>query len=163
MGGNAMRERQEVEELSATVSLGLLAEDMILVIGRASRHEELRERDRRVLEAARNLFRLLGSDNITLRTPGADQMLSDTGYLDALRAMESRAGDGDAQEVAAGLVELIELVLRGDATDEHTEPLLRLRGIFVEVGKATLMRSNELGRTQQESRAWRPTPTTSLF
>lgn len=157
-----MRERQQFEEVSTVVSLGLLAEDMVLVIGRVMRGDEMRERDRRVLEKAKRLLETLSSEDVVPVDLGADQMLADEAYLDALRALKLRAPEAEEQVAAAQLVALLDAVLRGELDEPMREQLLQLRAIFVDVGKSMLTRANDLARSRQEAYAWHPTKATSL-
>jgi hypothetical protein len=151
-----MRERQHLEELSGAVSLGLLAEDMVIVIGRVMRGETLNAKDRRVLEMARALFATLGCADVILPAAGRDQMLSDDAYFDALRAVETQVPGQEAQAAAARLVELLDTVLTGDVDQVAAHELHALRAVFIDVGKATLMRANDLSRSRQEPYPWRP-------
>jgi hypothetical protein len=162
-----VRERQQFEELSSVVAVGLLAEDMVLVIGRVLRdiHGELRARDRRVVEDARRLFVAL-SEQTTLPTgAGRERMIVDDAYRDTIRILRDRvtAVDSDTREAAARLVRLLDAVLEGAVTDAEVEELMRLREVFVEVGKTMLTRSNELMRSRQETiTGWRPMQATSI-
>jgi hypothetical protein len=162
-----MRERQQFEELSTVVALGLLAEDMVMVVGRVlrTRAADLPDRDRRIVENARRLFEAL-SEQSTLPTSAArERMVVDDAYRDTMRILRERVMEIDqgGREAAANLVVLLDAVLGGHVTDEQIEQLARLREVFVEVGKTMLTRSNELMRSRQETiGAWPPMQAISL-
>jgi hypothetical protein len=160
-----MREREQFEELSSVVALGLLAEDMVLVVGRVLRGIDIVDRDRHVLRDARRLFEVLTEETVVPTTWMRERMVADDAYRDAMRIVRERALtiDQSEREAAAELVALLDAVLDGTLGNEQGEQLVRLREIFVEVGKTMLMRSNELMRSRQETiSSWRPMQATSL-
>lgn len=162
---DVMREREEFEELSSVVALGLLAEDMVLVLGRVLRGIELGDTDKHVLRDARRLFEVRGDEDVVPTAWGHERIVADDAYRDAMRIVRERSPQLDqaGRDAAEQLIALLDAVLNGTLGDGDKEQLVRLREIFVEVGKTMLMRSNELMRSQQETiSSWRPMQATSV-
>jgi hypothetical protein len=158
-----MRERQQFEELSSAVALGLLAENMVLALGRVLRGDPVRDTDRPVLEDAKRLFETLGDDTIVPLNRMYDRMFADDAYRDTLRIVREQVPDQSDREIATQLAALIGSVLEGAVDEELRVRLASLREIFVEVGKTMLLRSNELMRSEQETiSSWRPMQAISL-
>jgi hypothetical protein len=160
-----MRDREEFEELSSVVALGLLAEDMVLIIGRVIRGAELGDEDRDVVRDVRRLFEMSVEEGVVPVAWGETRIVSDDAYRDALRIVRERSPQLDqaGRDAAQQLIDLLDAVLNGTVSEEQGEQLVRLREIFVEVGKTMLMRSNELMRSRQETiSSWRPMQATSV-
>jgi hypothetical protein len=151
MGGTVL-DRRRRDELEGVFALGRLAEQMVFTLGRVVRGEELRPEDKTVLEAARQLFELMATEDVIVLDVAGDRMLNDESYLDALRVFE-HPGE-DVEEQAKRYVELLTKAANGGITREERDELSALRDLFAEVGEATLARANELRRPRQEP-SWR--------
>jgi len=156
-----VQERDPFEEISNVLALGLLSEEMVLVVGRVLRKEPLSERDRRVVEDAKRLFQALRTESVLPTDPRMRRLPFNDAYREALNAVKVRVPDTDEVEAAAYLVELLNAVLAGSLDPAQASRLEQLRGIFTDLGKAMLLRATTLSRTRQEPGRWNPTPAPS--
>jgi hypothetical protein len=151
-----MTDRNKVGALSSTVSLGLLAEGVVLALGRASRREELGSTDRDALSGASVLFGDIAANRVSITGPRGASGLPKLAYSDAIRAAEMYAPDETAQVLAARIVSLIDAVLANGLTEQQEAEVARLREMFVALGKATLTHASQLSRERRGSYSWRP-------
>lgn len=156
-----MREREPFEAISSTVSLGLLAEDMVLVLSRVIRSNPLEPRDRRVLEDARDLFASVASASVVPVAAPPERFLFDDTLQDTLRAVRVRVPKEGTQQAAQGLAALIAAILAGKVAADVRMDLETLRSIFIDIGKAMLLRANDLSRSSQEPSSWQLIPAPS--
>lgn len=154
MGGMVLEQRSQ-DELAGAISLGVLAERMVLALGRAVRGDNLLPNDTAVLEDAKRLFELMTESDVIVIDSLVNRMLTDESYLDALRVVRLDSGDNEIEASARRYVELLGRVLDGTIEEQERDELARLRNLFVHVGEKTLSRANELSRTRQES-SWQP-------
>jgi hypothetical protein len=147
MGGTVL-DRRRRDELEGVFALGRLAEQMVFTLGRVVRQEELLPDDEAVLEAARQLFELMATEDVIVINVAGNRMINDDSYLDALHVFERTGEDVEAR--ADRYVELLSKAANGTVTSEEREELSALRELFAEVGEATLARANDLSRPHQE-------------
>jgi len=157
-----MIERKSREE--GALSAGLLAEKMVLALGRVLRSDPLTDEDKRVLASARDLFETMTSRDVLVFGPRASRMLDDGSYFDALEVVEVQANGDELEERLNRYAELLKKLADGhDPTNAEQDDVRSLRELFTEVGETTLARANEASRAPEDA-TWRPTKqATSLF
>lgn len=143
-----MLDRRRRDELEGVFALGRLAEQMVFTLGRIVRQEDLLPDDEAVLEAARQLFKLMATEDVIVINVAGSRMINDDSYLDALQVFERTGEDVEAQ--ANRYVDLLAKAANGPVTQEEREELSALRELFAEVGETTLARANDLSRPRQE-------------
>jgi len=140
-----MRDRQLFEELTSTVSLGVLAEEMVMAAGHAAARKELDEHDVEVLRSGQELLSTIASATLTVvPTPGPRRMDTDVAYLEAFRAVRLEAPGERAQDYLNELCGIIGKVLGGgEINDEDIAGLRRVQDLFARVGEMSLMRAGD--------------------
>src|SRR6266404_527154 len=94
--GGVMLEWRRTDE--GALSAGLLAEKMVLALGRVLRGEALIDADRHVLAQARDLFEAMVSQDVFVSSSGTRRMLDNGSYLDALQVVELQTTGGALEE-----------------------------------------------------------------
>jgi hypothetical protein len=155
-----MRETHQTEQLTDTVSLGMLAENMVFVSGRLLRDESLDERDRDTLDAAGRL--LAGVGEVSKPEASASlirRVAAEEGHL-TLRALRSRMPDRDEEvsedEVRILVDRLVELLSRARSDTlqpEDRDDLHAMRMLFASLGDYTLKRTQDLMSSRRRSSA----------
>lgn len=162
-----MPDRQTRDELEGLHALGDLADDMVSTLGRVVRSEPLAPADHAALRKARSLFEVMTSRDVLVVGDKVGRMLgAETGYLDALRAVERQADGDDVDDYASRYVDLLTTVIDNHGIPEAEGAELKpqfvaLRNLFEHMGEATLARDNELISRRPES-PWRSMLPTSL-
>jgi hypothetical protein len=150
-----MAERRSREE--GALFAGLLAEGMVLALGRAHRSESLTARDKRAITKARDLFARMASTDVVLLGSQGSRMLDDGSYFDALEVVEVEANGGSIEERANRYADVLTKLLNdADRTPEDDNDIQTLRNLFSELGETVLARSTEAARAPQDV-TWRPT------
>jgi hypothetical protein len=152
-----VRDRQQLEELTGAVSLGVLAEEMVLATGRVLREEHLGDRERQTLEFGHQLLERLSTATFGLVPPsGPRRMDTDETYLDAFRAVRLQAPEEPAQEYLSRLADVLSrIVAEKKLTAEDRELVVSIRDLFSRVGELTLARANDLfDRSHKEPFSW---------
>src|SRR5438874_1346627 len=145
-----------MDESQSHLSLGLLAERMVLALGRAVRGEDPVGSDETVLKAARDLFHLMRSDDLIVAGRGpAARMFNDASYYDALHVVESEANGEGAEQVAEEYEALLTKVLDRSVGENDLDDLKTLRRVFSEVGEMTLARAYDASRASEDM-TWHP-------
>lgn len=146
-----MRERRETEELSKTMSFGVLAENMVAVTGRLLREEPLTEVDTSVLTDAEALFRGLESVAQPGPQPRNRRLAPEEGHLaisafrvrertDVLNTDEERA----LLEFVHNLLDVLERARVGNLGPDDREGVEVMRSFFDSLGRVTLRRTQDL-------------------
>lgn len=162
-----MRDRQQLEELTGAVSLGVLAEDAVLATSHILNEavDGIPDHDKQTLIIAQQVLEGLSSaTTIAISPPETRQMNTDDVYLDAFRAVRLQAPDQPAQEYLKGLADALRRVIdSGTVLDEDRPSLTQVQSFFACVGEVTLARANELfERSRKEPLPWTRTETTTL-
>lgn len=162
-----MRDRQQLEELTGAVSLGVLAEDAVLATSHVLHgSSDDVDRDKQTLVIAQKILEDLSSaTTIGIVAPsGPRQMNTDDFYLDAFRAVRLQAPEQPAQEYLKSLADALKRVIdNGKVEDEDRSNLEEVQSFFTCVGEVTLARANELfERSRKEPLPWIRTEKTSL-
>jgi hypothetical protein len=155
MMGGTMLDRRRRDELEGVSNLGRLADKMVFALGRVMRSDDFRPdpADLPVLERARHLFELMTTEDVIVLDQSEDRMLNNDSYLDALHAVQLRAGP-EVAEYAQRYVDLLQNVINGTISEEQRADLDALQELFAEVGEITMSRASELSRPRQEP-SWR--------
>lgn len=149
------RDEPHLEELSSTVSAGLLAEETVFAIGRLLRGQALDTSSRRAIKQAADLLRAATSPSAPVADAISFQQLStDDSALDALRAARVQAPDKDLQEYLQHLVAVLERAEEGEDVSTESESLRAVRELFASLGHFSLARANKLARTREERLTW---------
>jgi hypothetical protein len=162
-----VRDRQQLEELTGAVSLGVLAEDAVLATSHVLHgSSDSADLDKKTLIIAQKILEDLSSaTTIQIIAPsGHRQMNTDEVYLDAFRAVRLQAPDQPVQEYLRNLADALKRVIdSGTVEDEDRSNLEEVQSFFACVGEVTLARANELfERSRKEPLPWIRTDTTSL-
>jgi hypothetical protein len=156
-GGVIVQDRQQLEELTGAVSLGVLAQEIVLATSRVLRKEDLADRERHTLEAGQQLLERLSAEKLGVAPPaGARTMDTEETYLDAFRAARLQAPDEPAQEFLGRLAKVLSAVLAGkELTEEERGLVVRIQEFFARIGELTLARANDLfDRPRKEPFPW---------
>jgi hypothetical protein len=162
-----VRDRQQLEELTGAVSLGVLAEDAVLATSHVlhGTSDDV-DRDRQTLVVAQKILEELSSPTtIEISAPsGHRQMNTDEVYLDAFRAVRLQAPDQPVQEYLKDLADALKRVIETGKVEAEDRPNLEeVQSFFACVGEVTLARANELfERSRKEPLPWIRTEQTSL-
>jgi hypothetical protein len=161
--GGVMIERRNRDE--GSLSAGLLAERMVLALGRVLREnleDPVTDEDKMVLAKARDIFQTMASRDVLVFGPRASRMLDDGSYFDALDVVELEAGD-EVEERATKYAEVLDKLVNGiGPTEAEKDDVRSLRRLFLEMGETTLARMNEASRAPQDV-TWRPTKQPTLY
>jgi hypothetical protein len=152
-----MRDRQQLEELTGAVSLGVLAEEMVLAAGRVLRREALGDRERQSLRMGHQLLERASSAKFGVVPPeGPRRMDTDEAYLDAFRAVRLQAPGEPAQEYLRKLAAVLSRVLgEEELTPEDHKHLAQIQEFFARIGELTLARANDFfDKSRKEPFPW---------
>lgn len=152
-----MRDRQQLEELTGTISLGLLAEELVLAAGRALRSETLGDRELQTLETGHQLLERLGRVTFgVVPPPSTRRMDTDEAYLDAFRAVRLQAPGEPAQEYMRRHAAVLARVLKQEnLSPDDRASLAEIQDFFARLGELTLARANYVfDRSRKEPFAW---------
>ena len=152
-----MIDRRRYEEFGEVISLGLLAERVVLALGRAARSEPLASEDGRALETAAELFDLARQDEVLEPIAISGRMLTNASYLEALRAVQRHGNVAEVEQELRRDADRLHALAGGTSDGIEGDEILALRERFAEIGESAVARANELRRAQQEFE-WRPTP-----
>jgi hypothetical protein len=153
--GGVMLEWRRTDE--GALSAGLLAEKMVLALGRVLRGEELNSGDRQVLAQARDLFEAMVSNDVFVTNSGTLRMLDDGSYFDALHVVELQTSQGGLEERLREYADILRRIAEGaQLSDDDQQLVSALRGLFSTMGEKTLARAYEASRTTEDV-TWRPT------
>jgi hypothetical protein len=160
-----VRDREQLEELTGAVSLGVLAEDTVLATARVLREESLGARYRQTLQVAHQVLEGLSSDRVDEVTApsGRRRMDTDELYLDAFHAVRIQAPGEPAQDYLKKLANAIKRVLDDEKlTDQDRVLVGKVKDFFSCIGEITLSRANELfDPSRKEPLSWIRMHTTS--
>lgn len=146
----------------STLSAGLLAEKMVLALGRVLRTEPLTEDDKRVLRQARDLFQTMASQDVLIFGSGGRRMLDDGSYFEALQVVELQSEGAELGERLSNYADVLQKLADGVPLSTEEQDVVRsLRTLFSQVGEATLARAYEASRAPEDS-AWLPTKQATL-
>ncbi len=152
-----MRDRQQLEELTGAVSLGVLAEEMVLATGRLLRDEQLGDKDLGILGVGQQLLERLSSESLGVVPPsGPRRMDTEEAYLDAFRAARLQAPGEPAQEFLGKLADVLGRAIKGETLSAVDRQLLpKIQEFFAQIGELTLARTNDLfDRSRKERFRW---------
>ena len=161
-----MRDKQLFEQLTNAVSLGVLAEEMVLAVGHAVARRPLDEHDTEVLRTGQQLLSAIASTTLTVvPTPGPRRMNTDAAYLEAFRAVRLEAPGERAQDYLNSLCAVIEKTASGgDISDSDIEVLRRVQDLFARVGEMSLVRAGDLfEQPRKEPLPWTRMRASSAF
>jgi hypothetical protein len=146
-----------------SLSAGLLAERMVLTLGRVLRGEDLKDSERAVLRDSHELFAAMTSHDVFVVSPSASRMLDEGSYFDALQVVERQAADHPLEELLDRYTGVLAKLGAGDALADEREraTVESLRSLFVIVGERSLARAYEASRAPEEV-TWRLTKQASL-
>lgn len=159
-----MHDRQQIEELSGAVSIGLLAEETVLATARVLRGINLNQRDKEALLTARKLLQRLGATPTgVMSPPGPKRMDSEEAYLDTLRAVRLQAPNEPLHGYLTKLAKVLSKAAGGKTLSSSDRQLVTsVRDLFIHVGELTLARAAELfDRSSQDPLSWIQIQTTS--
>jgi hypothetical protein len=148
--------RHSIEAAANTVSIGMLADDATLAALRYLEKHDLDDRDKQVLERARNVLlqvaEFAGRELVTthiLREMTSVRALDET--FDAV-AEAGASSRGDIAAVISRLGTAIQAIIQGTANDEEAT---MVRDLFDRLSRITLDRSRQLVRpTNQQRYEW---------
>lgn len=153
-----MSDRHQLEEVTGAVSLGVLAEEMVLAVGRLRREEQLTQEDLRTIEAGQRLLEELSSAVPGVLSPGGTRhMDTEAAILDVYRAVRLRAPEEPAREFLARLAKPLARATQGDRmlSDQERALLPEIQALFTQIGELSLARTNELfDKGRKEPFAW---------
>lgn len=151
-----MNERQPLEELAGPISMGLLAEEVVLAVGMAMRDEELGHRERRAIEHAQAFLRGLSSTTNDIIGPAVlRQMDSDQTYMDAFRAIKLHAPDQPFREYLEKVEQVLGKALEGKLETNDQSLCLDAQRLFLRVGEIQLARtSGFFERSKEDPFSW---------
>ena len=161
-----MRDRQLFEQLTNAVSLGVLAEEMVLAAGHAAARQTLDDHDLEILRTGQQLLSAIASATLTVvPTPGPRRMDTDAAYLEAFRAVRLEAPGERAQDFVSNLSGVLEkAVSGGEITDHDVEVLRRVQDLFARVGEMSLVRASDLfEQPRKEPLPWTRMRASSAF
>jgi transcriptional regulator with XRE-family HTH domain len=155
-GGLVLLNRHSIEAAANTVSIGMLADDATLAALRYLEKHDLDDRDKQVLERARNVLlqvaEFAGRELVTthiLREMTSVRALDET--FDAV-AEAGASSRGDIAAVISRLGTAIQAIIQGTANDEEAT---MVRDLFDRLSRITLDRSRQLVRpTNQQRYEW---------
>jgi hypothetical protein len=152
-----MMDRRRRADLEGAQALGRLSDEMVFSLGRAVREPNgLADDDLASFAHAAELFELLASDDKAVPDRPDGMMFSAGGYLDALHVVQDRADEGQIEEYAGRLAQVLRNVIAHRSVSDEDGPVLEsLRDLFAEVGEATLSRAGDLSLPREAH--W-PTP-----
>lgn len=151
-----MDEHPYLTELANATSIGLLAGEMVFVVGELlEKNAQPDDGARKIIESGRSLLASVANP-----TPGGaqhnlDQLAESEGALDTIQAVLAQAPDGDVESYMSPLENALRKIL-----DEHDDPvkyaseLNSVRELFAMIGQLTLSRANRLTRSPQEQLQW---------
>jgi hypothetical protein len=159
-----MSERQEIVELTDTVSLGFLSSDLVLALGRLVRQENLSSRDRDALRSGHDLLERLGNPEPTLQpTPGPRLLTSDAVDVEVFRAARVQEPGEPVKAVIARMAALLERATTRPFEPADAKAADQVRRLFVYLGDMTLSRADDLLKTPHHERpAWLDPTATSI-
>jgi len=152
-----VNDRHELQEMTGAVSLGVLAEEMVLAVGKLRREESLAARDLDTITGGEQLLQRLSSDTPSVLSPvGIRHMGSEAALLDVFRAVRLRAPDQPVREFLRKLAEPLGRAARSEALQPSDRELLpEIQALFVQIGELTLARTNDLfDRGRKEPFGW---------
>lgn len=157
-----MNERH-FQNLSAAVSLGFLAEDVVFAAGCALRGQIIDESGRQALKRAGDLLKAVANPRRGLALGPERRRLSDRGAVSALEAELHPSPPENLQEYATRLAGAIEHALNGGVTDAEKDQLTAVREQFASLARASLAEVSTLSRRRRKKGLWStPTNSTSL-
>jgi hypothetical protein len=161
-----MRDKQLFEQLTNAVSLGVLAEEMVLAAGHAVARRPLDEHETEVLRTGQQLLAAIASTTLTVvPTPGPRRMDTDAAYLEAFRAVRLEAPGERAQDYLNSLCAVIEKAASGrEISDNDIGVLRRVQDLFARVGEMSLVRAGDLfEQPRKEPLPWTRMRASSAF
>jgi hypothetical protein len=157
-----MAEEPHLEELSQTVSSGLLAEEVVYATSRLLRSEPLESEDEQALEQGRALLDYLAAPEPGLpRIEGFQSLATGQSALDTLRAARTQASGQDVTHFLRTLIGVLDDALNRRNLEGHHAELETVRTLFLNLGRVTLARANSLSRTPEDRLTWLDTTLTS--
>lgn len=143
-------DRRRRTDLEGAQALGRFSDQMVFSIGRTLREGSVQQDDIRSFRSAADLFELLARDDVGVPDTVETMTFSAGGYLDALRAVQDHAEEGQLEDYAARMESLLRTVAdRAEVLQEERDELESLRDLFAEVGEVTLSRAGELSLPQE--------------
>jgi hypothetical protein len=151
-----MSERHQIVELTDTVSLGFLATDLVLAMGRLLRKENLSTDDVSTLRSGRELLQRLGRAEPTLTPIAGPRLLtSDAVDLEVFRAARAQVPDEPVKTFVARMAEVLERSVSGALGPSDIDAARQARSLFMHLGEMTLSRADDLLTTPHRERpAW---------
>jgi hypothetical protein len=158
-----MSERHEIVELTDTVSLGFLATDLVLAMGRFLRMEPLSKDNKKTLRDAHELLQRLGQHEPTLMPVAGPRLLtSDAVDLEVFRAARAQEPGEPVKAVVARMADVLGRSIQGPLQPSDAEAVQEVRSLFLLLGEITLSRADELlSNPHRERAAWPDLTTTS--
>jgi len=159
-----MSERHEIVELTDTVSLGFLATDLVLAMGRRLRDEELTDGDLAVMHGGHDLLQRLGQPQPSLMpVVGPRFLTSDAVDVEVFRAARAQEPDEPVKAVIGRMASLLDRAIAGSLEPSDAEAAGQVRTLFMHLGEITLSRADELlTNPHREQSTWTdPAPTST--
>jgi hypothetical protein len=149
-------DRHELQEMAGTVSLGVLAEEMILALGKLKRDEKLADPDVRTLNGGHQLLSQLGAEAPATVAGGGVRRMGSESALDVYRAVRIHAPDQPVRDVLRKLAApLGRAASRQRLRSEDRTLLPQIQALFVVIGELALAHANELlDRGRKEPLGW---------
>ncbi len=159
-----MNERH-FQNLSAAITLGFLAEDVVFAAGCALRGETVDEAGRSALQQAGKLLNAVAEPHRGLLLGAERRRLSDRGAVSVLEAELRPSPPDNLQQYAKRLATVIEHALNGGIEDKDKGQLEAVRHQFAALARTSLSEVNTLSDHRRTKRLWptRAEPTSISF
>ncbi len=152
-----MRDRQgDLEELTARVSRGLLAGEVVVAVEHLLETGDWHgEDDRETAARGQQLLEALSERQaVPARLPRPRQMLASKTLLETMDAVQAQAPDEPVQEYLQRLADAIKDALDGEVTSETRRNLETVRDLFAYLGQRNLARVNDITRSRRDLSRW---------
>jgi len=146
-----------MNELAGVVSLGLLADETVLAIGRLLRHEALGSREHDVLLDAKGLLESLGSAEVPLiQVSGWHHLHADPANGAVFRAARIQAPNEPVRAILNKFAAALEIAIAENGAGKEPGELRGVQELFGRVGELSLARTSAIAEERRPLKWTKP-------
>jgi hypothetical protein len=150
-----MRDRKNIEELSGTISRGLLAGDVVLALDKFLHDGVLTEAELEAIKRGKSVLQSLEDPDIApVRPSRARSVVSSKSVLDAIHAARVQSLGEPFHEFVQNSVAALDAAVRREVTEVQRPHLESVRGLFAYIAQLNLAHANDLTRTRRDLPKW---------
>jgi hypothetical protein len=150
-----MHDPKNIEEVSATISRGLLAGDVVIAVDKSLTGAPLSAQELAAIDSGRNVLMSFEDPDVPPARPLRSRHLaSSKNVLDALQIARTQTLDESLQQFIHNATEALSAARQQQMTDAQRPYLESVRSLFAYLAQLNLAQANDITRSRRNPLKW---------